>query len=84
MDNMKRGRKLLIIGWTVLFLAAGVTFATLFEYIPAPSAQTAGTMPASPGSFSGLVREARDSVVNISTVKIIRREQMFESPFGRD
>jgi serine protease Do len=84
MDNMKRGRKLLIIGWTVLFLAAGVTFATLFEDIPAPSAQTAGTMPASPGSFSGLVKDARDSVVNISTVKIIRREQMFESPFGRD
>ena len=74
----------MIIGWTILFLAAGVTFATLFADIPAPSAQTAGTMPASPGSFSGLVKEARDSVVNISTVKIIKREQMFESPFGRD
>jgi len=84
MDNMKRGRKLLIIGWTILFLAAGVTFATLFADIPAPSAQTAGTMPASPGSFSELVKEARDSVVNISTVKIIKREQMFESPFGQD
>jgi len=84
MDNMKRGRKSLIIGWAILFLAAGVTFATLFTDIPAPSAQTAGTMPASPGSFSGLVKEARDSVVNISTVKIIKREQMFESPFGQD
>jgi serine protease Do len=39
-------------------------------------------MPASPGSFSVLVKEARDSVVNISTVKIIRRKEMFESPFG--
>lgn len=84
MDNMKRGRKSLIIGWAILFLAAGVTFATLFTDIPEPSAQTAGTMPASPGSFSGLVKEARDSVVNISTVKIIKREQMFESPFGQD
>lgn len=84
MDSTKRGRKLLIIGWTILFLAAGVTFATLFADIPTPSAQTAGTIPASPGSFSGLVKEARDSVVNISTVKIIKREQMFGSPFGQD
>lgn len=84
MDSMKRGRKLLIIGWAILFLAAGVMFATLFADVPAPSAQTAGTMPASPGSFSGLVKEARDSVVNISTVKIIKREQMFGSPFGQD
>jgi serine protease Do len=81
---MKRGRSLLITGWATLFLAAGVMFATFFANIPALSAQTAGTMPAPPGSFSGLVKEARDSVVNISTVKIIRREQMFESPFGRD
>jgi serine protease Do len=84
MDSTKRGRRLLIIGWATLFLAAGVVFAAMFADIPALSAQTAGTMPASPGSFSGLVKEARDSVVNISTVKIIRREQMFESPFGRD
>jgi serine protease Do len=84
MDSMKRGRRLLIIGWATLFLAAGVVFATLFADIPTPSAQTEGSMAASPGSFSGLVKEARDSVVNISTVKIIRREQMFESPFGQD
>jgi serine protease Do len=84
MHSMKRGRSLLITGWATLFLAAGVMFATFFANIPALSAQTAGTMPAPPGSFSGLVKEARDSVVNISTVKIIRREQMFESPFGRD
>jgi serine protease Do len=84
MHSMKRGRSLLITGWATLFLAAGVMFATFFADIPALSAQTAGTMPAPPGSFSGLVKEARDSVVNISTVKIIRREQMFESPFGRD
>jgi serine protease Do len=84
MHSMKRGRSLLITGWATLFLAAGVMFATFFADIPAPSAQTAGTMPASPGSFSGLVKEARDSVVNVSTVKIIKREQMFESPFDRD
>ncbi len=84
MDSMKRGRSILIVGWAILFFAAGLVFSILFADIPAPSAQTAGTMPASLGSFSGLVKEARDSVVNISTVKIIKREQMFESPFGRD
>ena len=83
MDSMKRGRSLWIIGWAILFFTAGLAFATLFTDIPAPLAQTEGTIPASPGSFSGLVKEARDSVVNISTVKIIKREQMFESPFGQ-
>ncbi len=82
MDSMKRGRSLLIIGWAMLFLAAGIVFVTLCADIPAPSAQTAGTVSTSPGSFSGLVKEASDSVVNISAVKIIRREQIFESPFG--
>ncbi|MBN1830863.1 MAG: DegQ family serine endoprotease [Deltaproteobacteria bacterium] len=79
-----RGRRLLFVGSAILFFVVGLAFATLFADIPAPSAQTAGTKPASPESFSGLVKEARDSVVNISTVKIIKREQMFESPFGRN
>lgn len=84
MDSRKRGRRLLLIGWAMLFFVAGVAFTTLFTDIPAPFAQTVGTVPAAPESFSGLVKEARDSVVNISTIKTIRREQMFESPFDRD
>jgi serine protease Do len=80
---MKKGQRFLFIGWAMLFFAAGLAFTTLFADIPAPSAQTAGTVPTSPGSFSGLVKGARDSVVNISTIKIIRREQIFESPFGQ-
>ncbi len=84
MDNMMRGRRLLFIGSAILFFTVGLAFASLFADIAAPSAQTAGTTPTSPVSFSGLVKEARDSVVNISTVKIIRREQMFESPFGQN
>ncbi len=84
MERMKKGRRFLIIAWTVICLAAGMTLATLLTDVPAPSAQTAQIMPTSPGSFSQLVKDARDSVVNISTVKIIKREQFFRSPFGRD
>jgi serine protease Do len=40
--------------------------------------------PAMPGSFSQLVKEARQSVVNISTVKIIKGGRLFRFPFGED
>jgi serine protease Do len=84
MERMKKGRKILIIAWTVICLVGGMTVATLLTDVPAPSAQTAQTMSTPPGSFAQLVKEARDSVVNISTVKIIKREQFFRSPFGQD
>lgn len=51
------------------------------------AAQTSGVMPDAPGSFSYLVKKARNSVVNISTVKVIKRDDQrlqFRSPFEQD
>jgi serine protease Do len=44
-------------------------------------------IPGTPGSFSGLVKSAKNSVVNISTIKIIKSRApnfSFKSPFGQD
>ena len=84
MDKKKRSRRLLIIGWSILCLVAGMTLATLFETVPEPAAQTSKTLQVAPGSFSRLVKEARQSVVNISTVKIIKGGRIFRLPFGQD
>jgi len=84
MDNKKRGRRLLIIGWSIFCLIAGMTLATLFDNVPEPSAQTSKILPAAPGSFSELVKDARQSVVNVSTVKIIKGGRIFRFPFGQD
>jgi serine protease Do len=71
-SKKKRGKELLILGLTLLFLVAGITLPTFFDKIPEPAAQTSSILPAAPGSFSKLVKEAKESVVNISTVKIIK------------
>ncbi|UCF58022.1 MAG: hypothetical protein JSW15_06140, partial [Deltaproteobacteria bacterium] len=84
MDNKKRGRRLLIIGWSIFCLIAGMTLATLFDNVPESSAQTSKILPAAPGSFSELVKDARQSVVNVSTVKIIKGGRIFRFPFGQD
>ena len=84
MDKKKRSRRLLIIGWSIFCLVAGITLATLFETVPEPAAQTSKTLQVAPGSFSRLVKEARQSVVNISTVKIIKGGRIFRLPFGQD
>ncbi len=47
------------------------------------SAETQSIMPSAPGSFSHLVKRARPSVVNISTVKIIKGKGMVPFHFGR-
>jgi serine protease Do len=83
MIDKKKGQKLFITLWTILCLVFGFTFATLFDRIPKPAAQTSSILPAAPGSFSRLVKEARQSVVNISTVTIIKgRGRAFRFPFG--
>jgi len=54
-----------------LWLTAGL-IATALIISASPSwAQSTGLLPAAPGSFSSLVKKAKASVVNISTVKTI-------------
>ena len=51
-------------------------------------AQTSEILPHAPGSFAPLVKKARDSVVNISTVKTIKGRKgipfPFKMPFGEN
>ncbi|MFH1081925.1 MAG: DegQ family serine endoprotease [Pseudomonadota bacterium] len=47
----------------------------------APRAQTSPLLPTAPGSFSGLVKKARPSVVNISTVKTVTGGMTHPLPF---
>ena len=83
----KRGKRLHLIGCTMMYVFAGLTLATLSGNVPELAATTGSMPPTAPGSFSQLVKEARTSVVNISTVKIVKGGggiSRFQNPFGPD
>ncbi len=87
MKHKKRDHKLFITGLAVFCVIVGFIFSTVFEKVPEPAAQTSLVQPTAPGSFSQLVKGARESVVNISTVKIIKGggpSFRFKSPFGQE
>lgn len=87
MNNVKkRGRKLVLIKWTLLCLTLGFSLALLPGKASPLRAQTSPILPTAPGSFSDLVKEARQSVVNISTVKIIKGRGLpfFGRPFSQN
>lgn len=84
MRRSNRGRRLSFIGWAPLCLLTGMGLASLFGNVAQASGRTAEMPSAIPGSFSQLVKEARQSVVNISTVKIIKGGRIFRFPFGED
>ena len=77
-------RKTIIVAWSLFFLIAGFSIATLFDPISAPEAQTSPVAPVAPGSFSQLAKNASPSVVNISTVKVVKGGGQVPSPFGAD
>jgi serine protease Do len=73
--------------WWDLPLPHSLAKPTFLGKTPEPGAQISPIQPTAPGSFSQLVKEARESVVNISTVKIIKGDErsfQFRSPFGPD
>jgi len=84
MKRSHRGDRPPFIGWAVLCLFTGIGLASLFGHVVQASGRTAEMPSSIPGSFSQLVKEARQSVVNISTVKIIKGGQIFRFPFGED
>jgi serine protease Do len=81
-------KKATIMGWTFLCLVAGFVGATVLDPVSAPEAQTSSVLPTAPGSFSDLAKKASPSVVNVSTVKVIkgqgRRPLPFGGPFGQE
>jgi serine protease Do len=74
--------KTTIIGWALFWLIAGCAAATVFNPLSAPEAKTASIPPGTPKSFSELAKKASPSVVNISTVKVIKRGEQAPMPFG--
>jgi serine protease Do len=81
---MKRNtwRKTTIIAWTLFCLIAVYGLSSLLYPISAPEAQTTSTVAAIPGSFSELAKGASPSVVNISTVKVVKGRERAPLPFG--
>jgi serine protease Do len=77
-------RRIAIVGWTLFCLIAGYGMSTLLYPISTPEVQATSTAGTTPGSFSGLAREASPSVVNISTVKVVKGRERTPLPFGPD
>jgi serine protease Do len=83
MHNQKATlRKIIIITSLLFFLGAGFTLATLLDRDSTLNAQTGPVLPGAPGSFSHLAKKASPSVVNISTVKVIKGGRQVPLPFG--
>ncbi len=75
-------KKSVIAAWTVACLMAGFGVAAFFGPVSSLSAQTAPGAREVPASFSSLAKQASPSVVNISTVKMIKGRGQFPMPFG--
>ncbi len=83
MKEMKpRLKKTTLIGSMVFCLLVGIVLGGIIYPTPAPQAQTSSVLPAAPGSFSELAKKASPSVVNISTVKVVKGEGHPTLPFG--
>ena len=77
-------KKPMLIGWSFLCLIGGFALLSLIYTSSAPEARTAEGLAAAPGSFSQLAKNASPSVVNISTVKVIKGRREIPSPFGSE
>ena len=75
-------KNMFIIIRTLVCMIAVFVAGTFLNPVSVSHAQTSSILPTAPGSFSKLVKEARESVVNISTVKTIKGRGLIPSPFG--
>jgi serine protease Do len=73
MDDMKpRFKKKTLIGWMAFCLLVGIVLGGFIHPVSSPQAQTSSVLPTAPGSFATLAKKASPSVVNISTVKVVK------------
>lgn len=80
--KFSKNGKLRLAGWTVFPLLVGLTLAVSVSHVTITGAQETPIFPNAPASFSQLVKDARPSVVNISTVKTIKGGIQVPLPFG--
>jgi len=71
-----------LAGWAVFAILAGFVVAISVTQVTTAESQGTPLLPNAPASFSRLVKEARPSVVNISTVKTIKGGMQIPHPFG--
>ena len=77
-------KKLVIVCWTLACLMAGFGVATVLDSTSTPVAQSSEIQAPAPPSFTKLAKHASPSVVNISTVKLVKGRGQFPMPFGSD
>ena len=82
--NRNTWQKTTLVAWTAFCLIAGYGLSSLLYPVSTPEAQATSTGAAIPRSFSGLAKEASPSVVNISTVKVVKGRERTPLPFGPD
>ena len=84
MENRKLGyRRAAVVGWSVLCLTLGSVAAVLLHPVSGPMAQQTPAVPqTAPESFADLVKKASPSVVNVSTVKVMKGRGQVPLPFG--
>jgi serine protease Do len=75
-------KKTALIGWTVICLMGGFGLATLLDTVSSSRAQNPAPVPCVPMSFVDLAKKANNSVVNISTVKVMKGRGRIPIPFG--
>jgi serine protease Do len=81
MKMEKNVRKWILVLCTLTSFAVGAGLVTWLAPGTAPVAQAAG--PGIPGSFADLAKKASPSVVNISTVKVLKGRGPMPMPFGQ-
>jgi len=74
-------KRLCLTAGALFCITAGFVLATLIDPGSAPLAQTSPLLPGAPGSFSKLVKKARPSVVNISTVMTVTGRMTYPFSF---
>jgi len=82
LNRRKPFRKIYFIVWSLFFAVAGFTGALLLYPVAESQAQTSAVLPGAPGSFAELVKKVSPSVVNISTVKVIKGRGRSPHQFG--
>ncbi len=84
MNDMKpRSKKTTLIVWMACCLIVGMVLGGFIFPQSSPQAQTSSVLPTAPGSFATLAKKASPSVVNISTVKVVKGGRGHPAmPFG--
>ena len=86
MSNPQKNSKY-IKALPIVYIFLWLTLYLIFVKVPEATAQRSSIVPGAPASFSQLIKNSKDSVVNISTVKIIKgldRDFPFRSPFRQN